>query len=1002
MSLRSCFGGCFGGQSSPGTSAEEASHREPAGPGRCLLSFLGTRRSSHSRGTWESGSATEGGTRRGAKTDVVDAATAKFMELLCKQDDTCGALYDTDARSPEQDSMRSTVRTGSDYLPGPHSIGSAAAHQLLALSGASNSPNQPRRSASSLRRDIHLDILPEQYSQQPAPGAEGSVALPYSASRRGSNPQHGHGYGSQRPRPSAAGRSRSDRVSPSAQACLLPVPSVKYMARAQTALPSVQTGPASGSIPQAGAVTPCGSVSDLRNATAGGTGSAASSMTQITDGMATATNSDTAQQTQVPAQGKQRALVRAGLGPGVTGAGGTIIGAVRTRSRLYAEVAASGAGVGAGGVSSGGGGAVSFPMSSSMGGAGAEEAAAAASNCISTQLTGPDAVTGYRRQCIYFTREGDVNVVGLPPSCLSAGRAPRASFAALRDTGLDSQPASAGTGSPAFSAGAGRPPLAPSQAPSPLPATPSHGLAGSAVQPPLPSGVFVGGRSHDSATWPASPHEADYALRQEDIRFPAEGDAAPVVSRTISQGHASHRLSGVSGALAAAAGSEEGLTPEQAVARARSRTSNSSRATPSFSRLSAGASSAAIADPSQHPLARCPEQSDEVGPLPTRASVLSPVAGARAPLISPVVGSSSLLATEARDVSSALNRLQEACMTAVAFADQRSTRLSRRVSTDTFSTLVGGSLGRGHPGVLSRTQAGTTPTAPGAGGGSVPAFSARSLAPFMDAGGSVHMPAGAQLGPSGALFRVQSAAAMLAPRGEPSPGVPHPVAVGAGQGQPVVSAGNNGYLATIVDGQQASWAANRVSVGPPSTPIGALVVDGDLFETYQDASTGGVDTEAAVVAAAAYAAAAASVVPVECLDTRVMRSQSVLAAEAARSVAGPSTAEGPFTGAGAEEAEEEYRTNMLNVLLRGDFLHDTQEEVAMHGSEDDDEDVPEFRYGGFELGGVSNCSFKRQASFLEAVRRTQQSTQFNAQIEHRTSALPAETATAELGGPSRA
>ncbi|EFJ44809.1 hypothetical protein VOLCADRAFT_118633 [Volvox carteri f. nagariensis] len=290
----------------------------------------------------------------------------------------------------------------------------------------------------------------------------------------------------------------------------------------------------------------------------------------------------------------------------------------------------------------------------------------------------------------------------------------------------------------------------------------------------------------------------------------------------------------------------------------------------------------------------------------------------------------SLLATEARDVTSALNRLQEACLAAVAQGDMRSQRLCRRISTDLPR------LGLNPSQLLPRIGGGGDGFGYDRGSSMGPARVAASL------GGGVAAAVGAAAQTTGSRMGTCLRTAASLPSGD-----------GGGTAAAATVQGPSTFSLNVsvtldmkrtrqgVMGMGAAcgdvWEASGFG-GDRASPEGnGIVIDGEMLDR----------------------------VHFNVPDNDLGAGEVIKAAEA-----GPCTpGQGPQIGTVDvfEDADvEQYHNPVLNVLLRSDFLHETFEAP----SEDEDDGVLEYRYGGFELGGGDHdCGFVRQASFMEAVRK---------------------------------
>ncbi|GLI68648.1 hypothetical protein VaNZ11_013119 [Volvox africanus] len=326
----------------------------------------------------------------------------------------------------------------------------------------------------------------------------------------------------------------------------------------------------------------------------------------------------------------------------------------------------------------------------------------------------------------------------------------------------------------------------------------------------------------------------------------------------------------------------------------------------------------------------------------------------------------SLLATEARDVTSALNRLQEACLAAVAQGDMRSQRLWLRTSTEVPRTGVDPSqrlarIGGGDRGSnmalirmapsLSFAAAGTAGTATARASRTAgirtgpccgPSTSLISLVPESSPRAS---PAAQDCGDDHMSRRVTQAgsvnvsvtlAAALRLKGEDPVGV------------------------NFTDCPEAGgfWCNAGFGVERTSPDGEGIVLDGEILRKRFSTAPDGDEGRDGDIAEGDGGCGRYIVQPCPLFNDTHGFSSEIEGLQADGSM-------GIYNDVG-----NEYRNRVLNVLLRSEFLYETHDAASDDDDDDEEEGVLEYRYGGFELGGGDHeCGFTRQASFMEAVRK---------------------------------
>ncbi|GFR41518.1 hypothetical protein Agub_g2214 [Astrephomene gubernaculifera] len=1014
----SCLPSCFGPR--PATPECDASH---SSIGKChgtsstvrggILSFLSG--ISGSKGTWEytssDGPKTRiSGARARVDADVVTLATARYLELFTsssKYHDEPSAVFSDLRRG--HDSIRS-VQTVSDRHGSRSSFYNGASrgsreaprqvhnpcHQQPG-SPRAHAPCTTRQSASSSRgantqpeavvpppRTTSIELTQSKLHGRPlqdaphAPAALGSLN-PFLARTRAL---------------ADTGRSRSDRISPSAAACLLPAPSRRHISRAHTAL-AASSGHSSALSASMSMGELCGAAEK----------SVASS---------TSTNAAAGAVAGVPKSPLRRSSTSCcNLADGY---------AASRPSRLHTE--------------SGGDMAACSSLERGNRAAGVTSQAPRPRRSLASGPCGA-ATRGYRRPSIVFSQDGDITVTGLPPSCLSAGRSPRSRrdssacgsghvHAANVAGALDvSSPLRASAGHcGGFGSytrrsvdGSGRDPGAsPSCGPGPIP--PAFLLSHSndsrvnntdggrcadsmnlivTLNPLHSAGLFT----ESSILRSTEAMHAALVVRGSQSRHSAENLAEEgAAEETSGGGHVTKQLHRVlerpdlrhqqrdarAQALAAVDSSSEGQRCDWGGS-SRSgpyRFSNSSHLThgntsgpatvltgntaymlsnnplealgQACSPLRAAQKAAVQSEdvnaakrPLEQHVGLNNAQEPATGSATAREADNGPAAEGPNPAtdtLSPLKGERlnggctdlmdgsfgcqgsgpggghqcSLLAEEARDVTSALSRLQEACMAAVAQGDMRSQRLSRRLTTHLPTLQMrtpGQALGQGaRAGHAANMRPNSIGTGPAAG---------RIMGAFGDSIGDPRGVAGFAGGQAGSttLVRVGGLNAHMALYG-PTGGVRTGPAAHV---PPALSCCPEVPCSEEAPPASSAWEDRVCDEHDDRASVNhGIVMDGQMLDRLNCTGEESFAVE----------------------DFGGVR----------RELSGP------------EAEAEAYRTRMLDVLLCGDFLHDTQELASLPCSDDDDDVDVEYRYGGFELGGEEvDTSYRRQASFVEAVRK---------------------------------
>ncbi|GIL67874.1 hypothetical protein Vafri_21143 [Volvox africanus] len=1087
MKLPSCLAGCFGGCARSPSETESSHFSVGKGPGpSCtvlggvLSSFMSRR--SCSRGTWD-----YGGTdtqkpcaRTRGDGDVVTLATARYLELFAaspKNDETSTVISDMRGA---QDSIRS-ARTASEIQVSRSSTFTGRASREPSRLAGNNQPQlTPLASlpASSSQRVPTLchrrgasDALVTSTSSSKdcpplPPQAQPGLAPSQHSRRTGSMPH----VSSQSPFTNKtrmpaldSSRSRSDRMSPSTAAYLLPAPSARAIARAHTALPIIAA--------RSGGVPSSTSLNDL---------------------------------SQVPVEGSNG------------DSGGLISATVRPQEPPSAAATAASGGGGrrprlqteSGGISACAPAMAASPPSPLDLNAAAQQWFQGqnqfAMSSTRAQGTGTARRPLPRRPSILFTRDGDVTVTGLPPSCLTAGRAPRGRFdmpGSMIYTGAGSAAvvdASAPILCSALFRGGGSVDSASSRtgglgggvvfsgsrnscAHEPITLTTlsrsndrntsrctnasnvglsvsnlrqQHrrrvGVGGGKALPGAGVSISCGtnvvfmtaeGTPDDCPTGGCSMEAQLEGFLEEEEKLPRQqrqrqqrgqqeqhrnqkgvqklqeqqqqqgegtreqkrGDQGPSpggLNQGSQEDNKRHDGAHVNASQALAltnSSSEGGQRCDWGGSSmyAPSRFSDSSRLTHGNMTGAVTVTPATASMHSNNPLEPCGGMmagafSSPAGTPGHLASAVFSMGDGRVPTAPPVgadAGDSpppvppqaetmkpygagvgqSLLAMEARDVTSALNRLQEACLAAVAQGDMRSQRLWPRTSTEAARIGVDPSqrlvrIGGGDRGsnmaLIHMAPAPCFATAVTAG--TATATAART--------------AGIRTGP---CFAPSTPLIRLVPESIPtaSPAAQdcsnshmerRVTQAGSANGSVTLAAalrlkGEDPTEVNFTDCPEAGgfWCGAGFGVERTSLEGEGIVLDGEImkrerFSTAPDGDEGrDGDTSEGDGGCGGYV-----VQPCPLFNDTYGFSAEIEGLQADGSMGI------------CNDVGDEHRNRVLNVLLRSEFLHETHDAASDDDDDDEEEGVVEYRYGGFELGGGDHdCGFTRQASFMEAVRK---------------------------------